>query len=203
MEQIKYLPMLQNDESKVIKTKDIVNDMVEDLTSIEDTAVRVDLHLRLVKLSSAFAEVLKDGKYKNFAIEAFDEEASRLSQAKLEIDGSTISKATVHTAYDFTKCNHPLLDFLNNVTAKFKDMRKEIETKLKAIPESESILVDDVPTIIGGNEKIILDIPSIVAKLQFVINDAQTLVDTIESVEYFTVNRPVVIRTTGLKVLRK
>ncbi len=203
MNEVKYLPSLKNEEGKIIKKRDIVDRLVDDLTSIEDSAVLVEFHLSMSRFKDAFEETMKDAKYKEFAMKALDDEMSNLNQSKLELKGATLSKATVHTKYDFTSCNHPVLDFLNSVNVKFKDYVKLIEAELKLIPEVETTLVDDVPTITGGKKQIIIDSNETIANLQFFIQDAQTLIDTLDSEDSFPVNKPAVIKTTGIKILKK
>jgi hypothetical protein len=196
-------------QPKILKAKDIKGDILNTISMLEDDEVKVITHVRLTRMQKAIAEVLKDADYKTLTGLAFEEIAHGANAKKVTLDGSEVSYTAVRTVYDFTSSGHPVLEFLDNVMNRFKDLKKSIEAEIKLIPQ-ESIDVENdfdsetaVTRKVGGEKKILIDSNDVIDKLKFVIDDAQALIDTIESNDgIFVVKAPKIIKTNGLKVLK-
>jgi len=206
---VRFVPVLKK-EDKQLKAKDIKAAILNDIAMLDDNDYAIITHTRLVKLNKAITEVLKDKEYKDVIGEAQQKVAELQKTNKVTVEGAELSYGATYTKYDFSVCKHPVYNFIVDVEKRFSDIRKEIETELKAIPKpTQEITGTDFETgevettEVGGSKRIILETEDIVARLNFVINKAEVLLQTIEdNNSIFTVYPPEKIQTFGVKVTK-
>ena len=209
MDKIRFLPELKT-EGKPTKVKDIKAAILNDVAMLDDPDFQLVAHVRLTRMNKAIADVLKDSQYRDTVIEAQALVSGLQKQPKVTVEGAEIASGATYTTYNFSSCHHPLLNFILDVEAKFKELRKEIEKELKDIPALKQDIVGtdfdtgEVKTAeTGGKKKIILEEDDIKNRVGFVINKAEILLQDIEdNNSIFTVYPPEKIQTMGIKVTK-
>ena len=207
MDKIKYVPNLIADNGKPIKSKDIQTSIANDIANLDDHDFKITAHTRLTRLNKAITAVLKDGDYKDDIANSFEEVAKLDNSKKVTVEGAELTHVATYTKYDFSECNHPVLDFLNEVTVKFKDIKKDLEAEIKLIPQLGQEIDTDRETgevitkTTGGSKKMFIDPDEVVGSIKFVIDYAQHLIDNIEENKgMFVVNAVDITKSMGIKV---
>ena len=206
---VRFVPVLKKD-GKELKSKDIKAAILNDVAMLDDADFTLAAHVRLTKVSKAITDVLKDSDYKDTIGEAQQKIADLQKAKKVTVEGAEIAYGATYTKYDFSECNHPVHKYILDIEAKFKDLRKEIEDELKSIPPAtQEITGTDFETgevqttTVGGSKRIIIEENDIKARLNFVINKAEILLQEIEDNNgIFTVKPPEKIQTMGVKVTK-
>lgn len=144
--------------ANVITTFDAKSYIDKIITSIKSGNINPLSAFTIVKrMAKVSEEILKDKEVKKLAID----EANKYlggNQKTFQLHGATISKAATYTWYDFSECNHPVLDELYKIQNEVKDRIKLLEDELKLliVPETKqatlgvgmdtkSIVVESIP----------------------------------------------------------
>lgn len=202
---ITFLPDLTRND-KPVKANDIKSGILDSIVMLDDDDFKVMAHTRLTRLNKAITAVLKDEDYRDTTQEAFQNIANLHNEKKVSIEGAELKYVATFTKYDFSDCNHPVLTFLDRVVERFKGIRKQLETEIKLIPQETQDIGHtedgEVTTkLIGGSKKVYIDPDEVVEKINFVITDAQHLLDVVGGANgMFVINAPVIRKTMGIKV---
>ena len=206
---IRFVPILKQD-GKQVNAKDIKTAILNDVAMLDDAGFTLAAHTRLVRINKAITEVFKNTDYKDTVSEAQQTIADLQKVKKVTVEDAEIAYGATYTKYDFNECMHPLHKFIVDIEAKFKDLRKEVEDELKAIPPLKQEIGEtnfdtgEVTTIeTGGKKRIILDTDDIKNRINFVINKAEVLLQNVEDTNgIFTVYPPVKVQSFGVKVTK-
>jgi hypothetical protein len=183
----------------VLKATDIESEIKKDLLEIDDDSIKLAYYSNLKRIQAAIESAAKDVTIKEVLSESFYKVKDN---DKVRLTNATITYGATYTKYNFDNCEHPVLDFLKAMEDKFKELRKSTEEELKAIPEVENKMGDDGVTSTYG-KKIFIDVDDVVAKLNFVAEQAQIVIDTIDSTGgIFKVYRPIKEQQLGLKIAK-
>jgi len=104
------------------------------------------LHVGVKVLDKQLQSIVKDENNRNIIVEEFD----KYGEKTIEVDGYNISK-NVYKKYDYSKCNHPIIDLKIALDNIFKEPVKVAENQIKAISKATNL----------GNSSIIIERQSI------------------------------------------
>lgn len=130
-------------------------------------------------------EVFKDKEIKDLAL-AEAEKYLVGNNKSVELWSAKITKAATYTYYDFSECNHPVLDELYKI-------KKEVEESIKSIEEELKLLIkpEGKQTELG----IGLDTKQIIV-------EKMPFLQWIENEDQVTVQAPKKIQQIGLKYMK-
>jgi len=148
---------LQNITStiEVFNTKDYIEKIKKAM--IEGEVNPLSAFVVVKRMSKVGEEILKDKELKKLALEEAEKHLSG-TQKTFNLHSANISKGVTYTWYDFSECNHPVLNQLYSIQKEVKERISLIEEELKLLilnekqqmtlgvgADSKTIKVEKVP----------------------------------------------------------
>ena len=99
----------------------------------------LDLYTKTKYLAKRLAEIAK----------SVEEEAmDKMPANKYEFGGFTLTKKEAGARYDFSKCNHPDMDWMLKQEKELKANKSELEKLLKSLTNPTTIVTDDGEAVV-------------------------------------------------------
>jgi hypothetical protein len=106
---------------------------------IEGNLDPLELYTKTKYLAKRLAEIAK----------SVEEEAmDKMPANKYEFGGFTLTKKEAGTRYDFSKCNHPDMDWMMKQEVELKTNKAELEKLLKSLTKPTTIVTDDGEAVV-------------------------------------------------------
>jgi len=132
-------------------------------------------------------EVFKDEEIKDLALDSFDKHLAGGKVKSVTLYSAQICKGATYTYYDFSECNHPLLNKITDLINSLTEEKKRIEEELKLLILSDSQQASVFSINSDEKEIIVPKTPKIVWE---------------DSGEIVTVKAPRKMQKIGLKYLK-
>ena len=99
----------------------------------------LDLYTKTKYLAKRLAEIAKSVE---------DEAMDKMPANEYEFGGFTLTKKEAGARYDFSKCNHPDMDWMLKKQTELNTKKTELEKLLKSLTKPTTIVTDDGEAVV-------------------------------------------------------